>query len=264
MKPFNRLGWVVLGSLLLIPFLAPWIATHDPYLTSEQQFILPNVSHWFGTDYLGRDLYSRFLWGGQRTILVGLSSTLIAIGMGCLVGSLGTLTGPTVDLVFLAVFDTLASIPGILVSLLILTLFGNGISELVWATALPQIIPVAYVVRGAMSSSKRHEYVDASRALGASNLHIMWQHLLPSLLNILLAYSMSTMRYCLMMSTTVTFLGFGGEPGLADWGVMLAEARMAFRVAPWTSIPPGLGMLLWVMCLNYLAEYLGKPIAKLK
>ncbi|MFZ4828352.1 MAG: ABC transporter permease, partial [Phototrophicaceae bacterium] len=197
-------------------------------------------------------------------ILVGLISTLIAMGIGCLMGSVSVFTVKMVDSILLVVFDTLASIPTLLFSLLILTLFGNGINELIWATALPQIIPVAYGVRGAISLARGHEYVGASRALGATTLHIVGRHILPSLLNTLLAYSMITMRYCLMMSTTVTFLGFGGEPGVADWGVMLADARMAFRVAPWTSIPPGLGILFWVMWLNYLAEYIGKSLAKLK
>lgn len=259
MKKQGFIAWLILSVMLVVPFFAPFIATHDPYLTSNQQFILPTALHWFGTDYLGRDLYSRFLWGGQRTILVSLTSTLIAVSIGSILGCLSVFT---LRSILLAMFDALVSIPTLLVSLLILTLLGNGITELILATALPQIIPVAYVVRGAIIVLKEREYVLVSRALGANNLHVIRQHIVPLLLNTLLAYGMNTMRYCLMMGTTVTFLGFGGELGVADWGVMLAEARMAFRVAPWTSIPPGLGILVWVMWLNYLAESIGQSSTK--
>ena len=264
MKKYGKMSSLVLGIMLILPFFAPLFATHDPYLTSNQQFVLPTSLHWFGTDYLGRDLYSRFLWGGQRTILVSICSTLIAVGMGSILGCFSVFTAKKIRSGLLALFDALISVPPLLVSLLILTLLGNGVFELILATALPQIIPVAYVVRGAIVILKEREYVLVSRALGANTFQLIQWHIVPALLNTLLSYGMNTMRYCLMMSTTVTFLGFGGELGVADWGVMLAEARMAFRVAPWTSIPPGLGILAWVMWLNYWAEIMGQSTTKLK
>jgi len=244
----------------MMVFVFPLLWSSDPMLTDlESQAQFPNATHLFGTDLLGRDVLSRTLYGGQRTLVSAGLSTLLAIIPGTAIGFLmGWYRGWVDHLIMIFINATLA-FPGLLFALLIMTLMGQGVFPMILAVGLAQIAPYTLITRTAVISIRSMAYIEVAEALGASRWHITTQHILPNIAPTLLAYLGVTFAYSILNGTSLSFLGLAGEPGIPDWGGMLAEGRYAFRVAPWVGLIPGIIITMTVISVNNLVDRFASP-----
>ncbi len=235
---------VAASGLLLLILIAPLFAPADPMATDPAGALAPPDSvHVLGTDRLGRDVWSRLLYGGQRTILIAALATAIAVGIGTLLGMVGW---GGFDLLT----NALLAFPTLLLALVVMTLLGTGALSLALATGIALIAPFARVTRGAVRAVRDLPFIESARALGASDWRIFARHIAPNIAPTLLAYAGVIFAYSVLNSAALSFLGLGGDLGAPDWGAMLAEGRVAFRTAPWISAAPGLAITLLVWIVN--------------
>ncbi len=226
-----------------------WISPYDPLAAnSEQSLQPPSGIHLAGTDLLGRDVLSRALHGGSVTVAQAGLSAGVALGLGLVIGlrkDAGIVSGCVDTFV-----QGMLAIPGLMMSFILLTLLGNTPISLILAVAVAQVAPISRMIRQAAQAEARMTYVEAARSCGADERYLVRRHILPNLLPAITAYGCVVFSYCVLNSAALTFLGFSGEPGRADWGVMLYEAWQVFRVAPWIGVLPGLGIMTMVLILN--------------
>jgi ABC-type dipeptide/oligopeptide/nickel transport system permease subunit len=202
---------------------------------------------------VGRDVFSRVLYGGQHTLLIAAGATGIAVILGLALGFLAYMGQLTERLVTVLV-NALLAIPGLIIAFVVLTLLGRGDLPLMLATGFAQTAPFARLVSTVMKGVETELYVEAAESLGASRWRIFGAHILPNIGTPLLAYVGAVFSYCILNSAALSFLGLGAEPGIPDWGVMLAEGRTGFRVAPWVSFFPGILITLTVAAVNRLVD----------
>ncbi|MBZ0277674.1 MAG: ABC transporter permease [Anaerolineae bacterium] len=254
-----RFHVIFIAAVIGMVLFAPILTYYDPMKTNTDQLIQPPTGeHPLGTDTLGRDNLSRLLYGGRRSLLIALLSTLIVVVPGIFLGLIAGWSGVWVDRVIVVGLDTFLAFPALLLALVCLTVMGQGILPLIVATGLAQVAGYASVIRGAVMGIRHQTFVEAARSTGASNVWIMAHHILPNIRETALSYAGVVFGYSLLNSAALSFLGLGGEPGIPDWGIMLAEGRTAFRTAPWASIAPGLAITLTIMAVNRLADDLGR------
>lgn len=246
--------WLAL-ILVLVVLAAPSFAPYDPMTTAPaDQLQPPSTAHPLGTDLLGRDVLSRALYGGQRTLLIALAASLIALVPGVLIGLLSVFVSPRVDTVIQAVMNAVLAFPGVILALVILTLIGAGTLSLAVATGVMQIAPTARIVRIAALQARQELYIKAAASLGATRLRLLLHHILPNIMTTTAAYAVTVFSLSVLNYAALSFLGLGGDPGVPDWGVMLADGRTAFRAAPWIGLAPGLAITLTVLLLSTVAR----------
>lgn len=253
--PGGRIGLVCLGLVMLAGLCAPLIAPYDPIeqiIGSELQS--PSAAHWLGTDELGRDLFSRVLYGARLALLVGL----VAVGGGAVVGvSSGMLAGYLggwVDTLTMRVWDTLLAFPGVLIAIAISAMLGAGIFNAALAVAIISMPSYARLARAGVLAERQKEYVLAARALGLSTPRIIMRHLMPNILPPILTQIALGMAGAVFLEAGLGFLGLGAQPPSPSWGAMLADSRTYLRQAPWYGIAPGLAISLFLFGLNFLAD----------
>ncbi len=246
---------MVLCSIILIISLASILSPADPMRTEpDLQMQPPNLNHLLGTDLLGRDVLSRLLYGGQRTLIATILAASIAIVAGSGIGILAGLSVNKVDAILSSLINALLAIPNLLLALVILTLLGGGIVPLIFATGFTQIAPVARVLRVAVIAVRMQPYIESGYAIGLKRWHIVYYYILPNIQNTLLAYGPVTFSYCLLNSSALNYLGLGGEPGVPDWGVMLAEGRNTLHDAPWVALASGFAITIMIWLINSLID----------
>jgi len=253
----RRLALVLLGAMALIALLGPWLATHDPRATvPEDQLQPPSPEHWFGTDLLGRDVYSRVLYGARRTLGVALLTLAITLLPGLALGLAAGYAPRWLDLLLTTLIDALLAFPSLLLALALLALLGGGLASVALAVGVAGAPAFARVTRAAVIEARALPFVEAARAVGARPGRILIWHILPNVAAPLLAFAGVTLSWALLNSAALTFLGYGGDVSAPDWGVMLADGRQAFRSAPWVAAAPGIALSLTVFAINALAREL--------
>jgi len=254
-----RVPLILLVLILAAVIFAPFLATFDPLKTNPSlQYQPPGSGYILGTDSLGRDVWSRVLFGGQSTLLMAALATVIAFIPGLMLGLLAGAGQRWLDLIMVTLTNAMLAVPGLIVALVVLTLLGRGIVALSIAIGLSQIAPCIAVTRAAVQGVRSSTYIEAGYGLGATRIHILLSHILPNIQPTLLAYAAIIFGYSALNGAALSFLGLGGEPATPDWGVMLAEGRAAFRIAPWIGIAPGLAITATVWAVNALADQIGK------
>jgi peptide/nickel transport system permease protein len=240
---------------LVIILFGGRLSPYDPRTTQPDIALQPPTwSHPAGTDSLGRDVLSRALHGGAITLTNAVLAVSIAVGVGIALG-LRTQAGWG-DTLLDALIAALISLPSIIVALMTITLFGGGDLALSIAVGIAQIAPFAQLTRMLTCHTAHMDYVDAAAALGARPFWLLTHHIAPNIAPTLAGYACVTFGMCIMNGAALTFLGFGGAIGRAEWGAMLYEGRQAFRSAPWIAFLPGLGIASAVGLLNALADRL--------
>jgi len=249
-----RLAVVFLLVEFTLVLIAPLIAPHDPMQTDvAAQFQPPSSEHLLGTDMLGRDVFSRILYGGQRTLVTAVSATVAAVILGTLLGLASSVSNPWLSRSIRVFIEALLAFPSLLVAFVVLTVLGAGQTSLAVAVGFVSIAPYAQVTHSSIVSTRSAHYVEAAKAVGATDWQVLWRHIVPNIQFTLLAYAGVTFAYSLLNGAALSFLGLGGEPGIADWGVMLWEGRGAFRAAPWISFVPGFAITATVFAVNSLS-----------
>jgi len=259
-RSLRLIGALGLGALIaLLSLLAPLLATHDPLATApEAQLQPPSREHLFGTDLLGRDVYSRVLYGGRRTFGVALLTALITLGPGLVIGAVAGFAGGWLDAALMTLLDALLAVPALVLALALLALLGSGSVQIAVAVGIAGIPSYGRVTRAAVLQARSRPFVEAARAIGARPGGILARHIFPTIAPPLLAFAGVTLSWAILNSAALIFLGFGGDISSPDWGVMLADGRQAFRTAPWVALAPGIALSATVLAINWLAEGLDR------
>lgn len=234
---------IVITGLLLAPLLAPY----DGWRTAPAEALQgPSAAHLMGTDALGRDVWSRLLIGGQRTLLQALAAVGLASVTGVLAGAVSAIGRNWVSSPVRVLYTAVLAVPPIVWSLAILALLGSGPAPLVVAVAVPLAALMAAVSRTAVREVNQRPFVTAARVIGSSEFRVVINTILPNCLNILGRYSAVLFTYAILNAAGLAFLGFS-QPGEPEWGAMLAEARLTFRASPWPAVASGVAItvLVW-------------------
>ena len=245
----------VLALLLVACVLAPWIAPY-PY----QQIDLglgatpPSRQHWMGTDTLGRDLFSRSLYGGQISIAVGVVGTLVSLVVGVLYGSIAGYKGGRADEFMMRFVDFLYSLPYLFLVIILLVFFSNSIIMLFVALGLVQWLTMARIVRGQVLSIKNAEFVQAARLAGARAGGILFRHLLPNVLGPIVAYGTLTVPAVILQEAFLSFLGLGVQPPRSSWGTLISDGAGVMALFPWMVFFPAAMLAAVLFCLNFVGD----------
>jgi len=245
----------------MLAILGPVLAPYSPAKTSPQdQLVLPSLDHPFGTDYLGRDVYSRVLHGGRTTIVIASTATALACIVGFLVGSASAMLPERFNFLVSSWQDAFLALPSLILALVILTILGRGGLALAIAVGASQFAPCLRVARISTQQVLSMEHITAARALGARETRILFRHVFPMLMSSLLAYAAVVFSHSLFSVAGLSYLGLGVEPGTAEWGNMLAEGRQGFRLQPWAAITPGVALAGMIMTINLFAAKIAQRL----
>ena len=248
-------GWF-LGILALMAALAPWLpGLADPTTQDLAKGATPpSLQHAFGTDELGRDLFSRVLHGGRISLLVGLVGTLVSLVIGVTWGAIAGYVGGKVDDLMMRVVDVLYALPYIFLVILLLVFFSKSLVMLFVALGLVQWLTMARIVRGQVLSLKHQTFVEAARALGASDTSILFRHIVPNTLGPVIVYTTLTVPAVILQEAFLSFLGLGVQPPNASWGTLVSDGARAIALFPWLVVFPGLAMSLTLLAFNFLGD----------
>lgn len=255
-----RSHMAVLGLLIVLTFIflslaAPVITARDPYEQVRQDRNQPpSATYWFGTDDLGRDVFSRVVYGSRISVYVGLVSVTIALVAGGLLGLVAGYFGGLTDLLVMRAVDVLMAFPAILLAIAISAALGPGLINTMIAVGVVQIPTYARLIRSTVISLVQEEFVEAARALGGTHARIMWRHVLPNSLAPVVVQATLSVSGAILSAATLSFLGLGARPPEPEWGLMLSQARNLMLTAPWNMIFPGLAIMTLVMGLNLLGD----------
>lgn len=252
--PGPLVALIVVLLLVLISLLAPWIAPLDPgSVAMRNRFAEPSAASLFGTDHLGRDLLSRVIYGARLSMLVGTFVTLIACGAGVLVGLIGGYSRYLGN-VLMRVVDGLLALPGIILALALIAVFGSNSVNVVLALGFVFIPRVARVVHGVVMELKQRDYVTAAVALGAKDRRVIARHLLPNAMGPVIVQASFIFANAVISEAGLSFLGVGVPAGTPSWGSILSEGRLYMQTAPWITLFPGIAIFVTVLSLNILGD----------
>lgn len=248
-------GVLLLGLLVIVAIAAPWVAPFDP---NDQDVTAslgaPDATHWFGTDFFGRDVLSRVIWGARVSLFVGAVSTAISMLVGGAIGIVSGYVGGRFDQAVMAVMDVLLSFPQLIMGLIIVALLGANLTDLVLAIAITAVPPFARVARGPTLSLKERDFVEACRALGFSDLRIMLVHILPNVLDDLIVMGSLWLATAIRTEASLSFIGLGLPPPTATWGSIIREGFENLLDAPWLAVFPSLAVLIVMLALNMIGD----------
>ena len=256
-------GLCVITAIVVLCIVVPWAANYDAGKTDLELIREPpTLQHIFGTDELGRDMFVRLWDGGRISILIGVATMLIAIGIGTLIGSVAGFYGGRVDNILMRFTDYMLSIPGLFLLLIFAQLLRGTNNPALSGGPAPIIViigilvwpPIARLVRGQFLSLKAKEFVEAARMSGTGNVRIIFRHILPNAASPIIVAATLRVGAAIITESTLSFLGFGVQPPTATWGNMLKNAQAQMSYAPWTAIFPGLAILFTVLSLNYIGD----------
>ena len=257
-NPLAATGVVLVILLVILALFAPWIAPQDP-AAIHLPVRLDSVSHahWFGTDELGRDILSRVIYGARISMLVGSCVVLASLGLGLTIGAIAGYYGGAIDrFVNIVLMNAFLSFPGILIAIAFVAFRGPGIFNLVVALSLGGWVGYARLVRGQVLAAREREFVEASRALGASDLRILTRHILPNIIQPVIVQAAIGMAGAILAEATMSFLGLGVPPPTASWGTMLNDGRSHLFDAPHLVLFPALAVMLAVLSFNFIGDAL--------
>lgn len=248
-------GLIILLALVFISIFADFIA---PYGYAEQdlsnQFAKPSAEHFFGTDDLGRDIFSRVVYGSRISLKVGFISVGIALVIGTTIGAITGFYGGRVDNALMRFIDILQSIPDILLAIAILAALGTGLANLMIAVGIASIPGYARIVRSSVLSIRDMEFIEAAKANGSSNFRIILKHVIPNCLAPIIVQATLGVAYAIINAAGLSFIGLGLEPPTPEWGAMLSGGRTFIRDYPHMTIFPGIAIVTTIFALNVLGD----------
>jgi len=272
------IGLAIAAVVVILAVLAPFIATHDPtFQDLSRRFISPSSEHWFGTDGLGRDVFSRVVYGSRVSLQVGVTVVLISGVIGIIIGSIAGFYGGWIDK-FLSgyLFNVFLAFPGLLLAIAlaafvdehkmlayivgdraattILSYFSPGIFKMLLALCVIGWVGYARVMRGQVLKVREYDFVTAARALGAGNMRILFIHIMPNAIQPLIVQASLGMAGAVLSEASLSFLGLGIPPPAPSWGTMIEEARNYFSTYPHTLFFPGVAIALTVLAFNFIGD----------
>ncbi len=257
------IGALVVVLVIVMAMTATLISPQNPSKQDIRNKLLPPVwssggrqQNLLGTDQMGRDVLSRIIYGSRVTILIAFSGTIVAGLVGVILGSISGYYGGWVDALIMRIVDVQLSFPFILLAIFIAAVIGPGLFNIILIAGLSSWVRYARLVRGEILSIKEMEYVEAIRAVGGSDLRIIFKHILPNIISPVIVIATLEMAKIVLMESSLSFLGLGVPLNIPTWGRMLADARVHLVTSPWLAIIPGLFITLTVLGVNLLGDWL--------
>ncbi|GJD51381.1 Glutathione transport system permease protein GsiD [Methylobacterium crusticola] len=254
-SPGLVVGLAVVVAVVALALAAPWIAPYDP---NEQDVLSPlappSAAHWFGTDFFGRDVLSRVIWGARISLSVGFLATAAGVVAGTVIGIVAGYCGGWTDRLITAATDVLLSFPQLIMGLLLVAVLGPSIGNLILAIAVTAVPAFIRIARGSTLAMRQRDFVDACRALGFSDLRIMFGHLLPNIMDEVVVLASLWLATAIRTESTLAFIGLGVPPPTATWGGIVREGFDNLLDAPWLSIFPSLAILAVMIGLNLIGD----------
>lgn len=254
-NPVGAVFGAVIIVLVLMAVLAYWITPYDPLATSINTFQSPSWTHPFGTDDIGRDQYTRVVYGSRPALIIGILSVFLGVGIGSMVGLISGYFGGKLDLIVQRFVDGAVAIPGLVLILALVSVLGPSLRNALFAIAIVSAANVSRVIRGAVISVKQNVYVEAARTLGATSWRMMFRHVLPNVVAPILILISSSMGSAVLLDASLSFLGLGTQPPSPSWGLMLATSgRRYMETAPYLAIIPGIFISITVLSFNMIGD----------
>ena len=241
--------------IFLVSLLAPWVA---PYSYQEQDTVnilaFPGIDHFLGTDRLGRDLLSRMIYGARVSLFVGVFSTLIALVIGTVYGTISAYVGGKTDNLMMRVVDVVFALPDLLMIILITVLMGRGVVGVFIALTMVSWVTIARLVRGEVLRIKEYPFILAAKALGASHFRIMLSEIFPNILGILVVTLSFRIPVAILAESTLSFIGLGIAPPASSWGTLASDGWTAIKFYPHLILFPSLAIFFTILSFNFLGE----------
>ena len=257
-KPLGALGAIIMIILVVVAALAPVIATDDPRLTNaSQRFSPPGGETWLGGDQIGRDVFSRLVYGTRISLVVGLLSVCFGVTIGAFIGIVSGYFGGITDLAIQRVMDAMMSFPALILALAIMAILGASVTNVVIALSAVFIPGAARTIRSQALSIKEVDYVLAARAVGAGDWRIIMRHMAPNCAATFIVLASISLGWAIVVEASLSFLGVGIPPDVPSWGGMLnGVAQNSLDVAPWLGVSHGLAIAITVFAVNLLGDAL--------
>ncbi|HHU22507.1 MAG TPA: ABC transporter permease [Clostridiales bacterium] len=242
---------VIVISCLLADYIAPFSPTEMDFTAL---FAKPNARHIFGTDGMGRDIFSRILYGGRYSLALGLSASLLGTAVGIIIGSIAGYFGKKVETVIMRVMDIWSSIPTLLLSILIATALGEGFFNTILALAVGEVPVCVRLIRGQILKERCKEYLEAAESINCPKAVIMFQHLLPNVISPVIVHMTMGIGSTITMAATLSYIGLGVKPPTPEWGALLSDARAHILNYPHLIMFPGFVIALTVLAINLIGD----------
>lgn len=254
----NKQAMIGLAMLLLLIFAAVFANVIAPYDPVEQNLLIrpqgPSAAHWFGTDELGRDIFSRILYGARISLTVGLIAVSISCVAGCALGAIAGYYGGILDTVIMRISDIMMAIPSILLNISIVAALGTGLQNVMIAIGISSVPAYCRIMRASLLSLKNQEFVDASRVAGSTDFYIIMHHIIPNSLAPLIVQATLKIGGAILSCASMSFIGLGIVPPTPEWGAMLSTGRDFLRDAPHLTAFPGLAIMFAVFSMNLIGD----------
>lgn len=248
-------GGILILFFIVIAIIGPFIAPYEPSAQDyTKKLVGPSSENFFGTDHHGRDIFSRIIHGMSITLYIGFFSVIIGTVFGVLLGIISGYYGKRVDAIIMRCMDVLLAFPGILLALAIVSVLGGSLTNVIIAVGIFSIPVFARIVRGSTLAARKLEYVDAVRALGASDTRIIFRHILPNILSPIIVQATLRMATAILTASGLSFLGMGAQPPTPEWGAMLSAGRNYMWDAPHVALFPGVAIVIVVLAFNIFGD----------
>ena len=256
--PAGAVAAFVLVAILLASGLAALVSPHDPYAQDYEALMhAPGGRYLLGTDYLGRDILSRTLYGGRMSLLISIAAIAAGTAAGTLIGLVSGFYGGWFDGVVQRIVDVMMALPSIILALALMAVLGPRTENVILAIATIIVPSLARVVRGTVLQLRERQFVEAAKALGASDARVLSRHVLPNTIAPIIVVATNALSGAILIEASLGFLGLGTQLPVPSWGNMLSEeARRYFEQAPWMALPPGIALSLTVLAVNFLGDAL--------
>ncbi len=254
----NKMAVVGLCYLVfqtLIAIFAPWF-THFAFDATDLTLgaSAPNSLHFFGTDDLGRDMFTRVIYGSRISLMVGILATAVSVVIGVFYGAVSGYVGGKTDDIMMRILEILYSLPFIFFVIILMVLFGRNIYLLFVALGLIEWLTMARIVRGQVMSLKKMEYIDAARSMGVGHFKIIKDHLIPNVLGTVIIYVTLTVPQVILEEAFLSFLGLGVQEPMSSWGTLISDGVAAMQTYPWMLVFPCVTLMLTLLALNFLGD----------
>ena len=252
--PTTAIGGGLLALMVAMAIFAPYLGTVDPQaLSPVRRLKWPSASYWFGTDMLGRDVYSRTIYGARVSLMVGISVAVLSIGFGMTIG-LVTGFNRWADAIVMRVMDGLMSIPAVLIAIALMALNRASLQNVIFAITVAEVPRVTRLVRGVVLTLRERPFVEAAIASGTGRIRILWRHIVPNTLAPVLVQGTYIAASAMITEAILSFIGAGTPPNIPSWGNIMAEGRSLFQVAYYIVLFPGIMLSITVLGINLLGD----------
>jgi peptide/nickel transport system permease protein len=254
-NPLGAGGGFVVIVMIIMAIFAEEITRFDPTANNFGDMLTaPNLEYWLGTDQFGRDLYTRIVYGARTALLVGFVSAFAGATIGLILGVASAYFGGLFDLIFQRVMDVVMAFPLVILALAVVSIFGTGAQNVIFAITIPFIPRCARVVRSSALSVRETPFIDAARACGFSHTRIVLRHMVPNVMAPYIVMMTAAVGQAILIEASLSFLGLGVQEPLTSWGVLIAEGAAQMESAPWLLIFPATCLAVTLFCFNFIGD----------